>query len=103
MQGPSNLQFNIGKPPHLTALLLNSHHGEGVPVVTSAEPWDTQWNEDILQHGAHQLAYQCLEFFQEEFVDMIKKHFWTVPPALLVLYHNELRLSPLGVAPQHEQ
>ena len=34
---------------------------------------------------------------------MIKKHFWTVLPASLVLHLKELRLSPLGIVPQHKQ
>ena len=38
-----------------------------------------------------------------EFVDIIKKRFCTVLPASRVLHHKKLRLSPLGVAPQHEQ
>jgi hypothetical protein len=34
---------------------------------------------------------------------MIQKKFWTVLPASLIVKHPELRLSPLGVIPQHER
>ena len=104
MQEPSNLQSNVGKLPHPTAVLLNSHQKEGVSFVSSAKPWDGQWKEEALCHGAHQSAYQCLEFVQTgEFVNMIKKCFWTVLLASLVLHHKELRLTPFGVLPQHKQ
>ena len=84
-------------------MLLDSYQNSGAPYVTTAKPWDTQWKEHALCDGAHQSAHQCLEFTQQEFVDMIKKHFWTVLPASLVLHHKELKLSPLGVVPQHER
>ena len=84
-------------------MLLDSCREDGVPYVTSAKPWDTQQKEDTLHHEAHQSTYQNLELVRGEFVHMIKKRFWTALPTSLVLHHKELRLSPLGVAPQHKQ
>jgi hypothetical protein len=34
---------------------------------------------------------------------MIQKKIWTVLPASLIFRHPELRLSPLGLIPQHER
>ena len=64
IQGPSNSQPYVGKLPHPTVTLLDSYQNNGVPCVTTTDPWDTQRKEDTLHCGAHQLAYQCLEFVQ---------------------------------------
>ena len=102
-RGPSDLQPNVGKLPHPAATLLDQYRTRGVPYKTHAENWSTQFREQALQRGAHQSAYQYLEFVREEFVDMIRKRFWIVLPAQYLMEFEDLRLSPLGVVPQHER
>ena len=102
-RGPSDLQPNVGKLPHPAATLLDEYRTQGVPYKTQAENWSQTQREEALQRGAHQSAYQYLEFVRSEFVDMVRKKFWIVLPAAVVLAWDELRLSPLGVVPQHER
>ena len=102
-QGPSDLQPDIGKLPHPAASLLDQYRTSGVPYKTHAEPWTPEQREEALRRGAHQSAYQYLEFVRNEFVDFVKKRFWVVLPAQLLMNFKELRLSPLGVVPQHER
>jgi len=102
-QGPSDLQSNIGKLPHPAATLLDEYRTNGVPYKTRADNWTPNLRREALLRGAHQSAYQYQDFVREEFVDMIKKRFWVVLPAALLMEYEDLRLSPLGVVPQHER
>ena len=56
--------------------------------------------------SVHQKLSQFLSVLlavREEFVDFVLKKFWAVLPAKMVLGLADLRLSPLGVVPQHER
>ena len=53
--------------------------------------------------GPHRSACDHSDFVREEFSDMVRKNYWTVLPAKDILSHPELRISPLGVVPQHQR
>jgi hypothetical protein len=53
--------------------------------------------------GSHQSTNLHQDFLCEEFVDMIHKGQWVPLPAHLVTDETNLRLSPLGVAPQQDR
>jgi hypothetical protein len=58
--------------------------------------------EAALECGPHQSATAHTSFLQGEFAAMIHKKQWILLPAALMMTQEELRLSPLGVLPQHE-
>jgi hypothetical protein len=57
----------------------------------------------IVERGIYALIYYLMIFLREEYVEMIQKKFWMVLPASKIMHHPELRLSPMGVVPQHER
>jgi hypothetical protein len=68
----------------------------------STAPWTLDHNRQAIHRGAHKSAKEYTEFLREEFVDMIKKGYWTILPASSIMHLAHLRLSPLGVVPQCE-
>jgi hypothetical protein len=57
---------------------------------------------NALKRGSHKSACQHTYFLCEEFVDMINKGHWVLLPTNLVLDDDNLRISPLGFAPQKD-
>jgi hypothetical protein len=56
-----------------------------------------------LKRGPHASAINHVEFLRDEFVHKTEKGQWVVLPVRLVLDKANLRLSPLGVVPQHDR
>jgi hypothetical protein len=54
-----------------------------------------------MRRGPHKSALEYIDFLREEFASMLNKAQWTLLPADLVTELHTLRLSPLGVVPQH--
>jgi hypothetical protein len=44
-----------------------------------------------------------MQFVRDEFADFVRKKYWVVLPASLLRHAEGLKLSPLGVVPQHER
>lgn len=65
--------------------------------------WSSQRKPAALACGPHKSAKEHRKFLAEEFVAMTHKGHWTLLPAKLLMDKPELRLSPLGVAPQRER
>ena len=102
-QGPSDLHSNVEHLDHPAADLLKQYRDRGVPMETTTDPWTSDRIQAALDRGPHQSANLYKDFVREEFVNFVKKHFWTIVPARLVKHLKNLRLSPLGVVPQHER
>jgi hypothetical protein len=75
----------------------------GAPVATKNKPWWLLKKLQALKRGPHNSAINHVDFLRDEFVSMTKKVQWVVLPARLVLDKANLRLSPLGVPPQHDR
>ena len=88
--------------PHPLASHLDQYQRYGVSCNTKAPYWTTEQKLPAAKRGAHKSATNCAEFVYEEFVDMAHKQFWVALPVEVVLQLEELRLSPLGVVPQHK-
>ena len=58
---------------------------------------------NALLRGPHKSAKDHATFLQQEFASMLQKQQWTLLPAALVTELQQLRLSPLGVIPQHDR
>ena len=98
-----DLHPDVGQLDHPAADLLDTYLREGVPLKLSAPEWKQEKLLQVLQRGPHKSARDHLEFVREEFAEYVRKGFWLVLPAADVLHLPSLRLSPMGVVPQHER
>jgi hypothetical protein len=99
VQTHNDLHPQVLQLPHPAATL----HTYGAEVQLNDTPWPIQHKEDCIIRGSHRSATEYIEFVREEFSDMVRKKYWTVLPAAEIIQHEELRLSPLGVVPQHDR
>jgi hypothetical protein len=75
----------------------------GAPVVLTTPPWSSLQLDAAVQRGPHRSATEHLEFLRTEMADMVKKAIWMVLPYSLVKDLKDLRISPIGVVPQHDR
>ena len=66
-------------------------------------PWDQARLEGAARRGPHQSALAHHDFLYAEMADMADKGQWLVLPYDDVCHLPGLRLSPIGVVPQHER
>ena len=100
---PPDLHPRIGEINHPAATLLESYYREGVPIALASPPWTQEHKNQVLLRGPHKSARDHIDFVRLEFEEYVRKGFWTILPAADVLHFPELRLSPMGVVPQHER
>lgn len=103
IKSKGDLQPSVQDITHPAAQLLKTLQHQGASVIMNTPQWTATRKQETLNRGPHHSAVEHSEFVREEFVDMIRKQFWTVLPATTVLNHPDLRLSPLGVVPQNER
>lgn len=99
----SEFKKDVSKLDHPAASMLDEWRKNGVPVESFGQPWSKDRKLEVLKRGAHKSAHDHREFVASEFIEFVNKGFWTVLPADLVLDQEDLKLSPLGVVPQHER
>jgi len=71
-------------------------------VITSTAPWLCTCRNKAMAQGSHQSAHQHLPFLEQEILTMVSKGQWMVLPYKVVADLPSLRISPLGVMPQHD-
>jgi hypothetical protein len=101
-RGTSNLT-TLSNLHHPAIPLLRHLSTQGFPVHMSTPPWTTSHNDAAVQRGPHKSSLQHLEFLREELADMVDRATWIVLPYHLVRHFPNLRVSPMGVVPQHER
>lgn len=87
-----------GHPAHH---LLKHYKNHGAPVALRTAPWTRQQIAEAMTRGSHKSALEYLDFLREEMKDMVEKAQWTVLPYHIASQLKNLRISPLGVVPQH--
>jgi len=85
---------------HPAARLLCHVGTQGVPIVLTTPPWDSQCIYAIATHGPHKSAYEYQDFLRNKMVDMILHRQWSVLPDHPIKDLPGLRLSTSGVVPQ---
>ena len=96
-RGRSYLSDDIDTVPHEAAPLLRKWKDEGIPVLTSEEPWSLQTKDERLARGCHLSAQENSDFLREEFAEFIESGYWVVLPCRLVRQLENLKLSPAAV------
>ena len=69
----------------------------------STAPWGLARCDDAMQCGPHKSAHEEREFVFKEIRDFCAQGYWAVLPYTAVRHWKGLRISPLGVVPQHDR
>ena len=99
----SNIAASVGLLPHRAARLLHHLGRRGASVPMMSEPWTTEQCDDAATRGAHQSSRGEREFVTQEMLDFIRQGYWIVLPYEEARHLQGLRISPLGVVPQHDR
>jgi len=102
-RGTSNLQSRLHRLPHPARHLLQHLATHGAPVVLTTPPWTATQIDAAVHRGPHKSAHDYVEFLRDELADMVDRSTWMVLPYHCVRGLPNLRISPMGVVPQHER
>ena len=103
LRTPPDFPTDIKNLPHPAGPLLDYLRCHGAPVKTTTAPWSQAQKDEAILRGPHQSALLHTEFLEEEMADMAAKGQWLVLPYELLRHLPQLRISPIGVVPQHER
>ena len=102
-RGASNISSTLSGLHHPAHHLIRHLSHNGFPVVMTTPPWtDTQRN-DAVQRGPHASSREHITFLRDELADMVERATWLVLPYSKLRHLSRLRISPMGVVPQHER
>jgi hypothetical protein len=102
-RGLSDIAASVGRLRHLATHYLPYLRVSGAPSKQRTAPWPRSRRDAAMDRGAHQSAKLHPEFLYEEMADMVDKAQWVVLPYSLVDHYPDLRISPIGVVPQHDR
>ena len=102
-RGRSYLAPNVEQVQHPAAELLAKWRDEGVPALTSSEPWPTEDLDLHIERGCHHSAVEHAEFLREEMSEFIENGFWVVLPYSKVQGLPNLQLSPAAVKEERDR
>ena len=69
----------------------------------TTSPWTQEQKDSAIQRGPHKSAHEYMDFLREELTDMVDRATWMVLPYRHLRELCELRISSMGVVPQHER
>lgn len=75
----------------------------GYPVLFTTPPWTTAQRDAAMARGPHKSAFEYAEFLRDELADMVERATWMVLPYNRLRELRHMRISPMGVVPQHER
>lgn len=101
-RGTSNLN-HLSNLKHPAIPLLRYLATHGFPVQVTTPHWTTSQRDAAVQRGPHKSSLQHIDFLRDELADMVDKATWLVLPYNFVRHFPNLRVSPMGVVPQHER
>jgi hypothetical protein len=82
---------------------MKQYAQRGAPVGLETAPWTSGRKDAAIARGPHKSAYDFQDFLRTELLDMVRKHTWMVLPYRVVRHLKNLRVSPIGVVPQHKR
>ena len=100
---------NITDLASLTTLRHPAHHlvrhigARGFPVTLHTAPWSIPQRDSAVARGPHKSSHDFVSFLREELADMVERATWMVLPYHRLRELHDLRISPMGVVPQHER
>ena len=102
-QGRGDLTSLYKLAHHPAYFILKQYARRGAPVGLKTAPWTNGRKDAAIARGPHKSAYDFQDFLRTELLDMVRKHTWMVLPYRVVRHLKNLRVSPIGVVPQHER
>ena len=102
-RGRSYLSPKLDGVEHPAAPLLREWRDNGVPVLTSDEPWTDELKDTRFERGCHKSANDHADFLREEFSEFIESKFWVLLPYRLVRHFENLQLSPAAVKDERDR
>ena len=102
-RGNSNLTSMSHISHHPAHSLLQQLSTSGFPAHMSTPPWSLQRLDDSIVRGPHRSTLQHFTFLRDELADMVDRSTWIVLPYSSLRHLPNLRISPMGVVPQHER
>ena len=103
LRSPHDFPQNVRHLPHKASRFLGFLRQCGAPVQVADAPWTPACLLRSRTRGPHKSAIDYHEFLYGEMADMAEKGQWLVLPYDLVQDLPGLRLSPIGVVPQHSR
>jgi hypothetical protein len=103
LRTPNDLPENIRHLPHKAARVLHHLKRHGVPCKLQTPRWTTALCDAAMKRGPHKSALEHSAFLDEEMATMVSRGQWMVLPYSMVRDMPNLRVSPIGVVPQHER
>lgn len=103
LRTPNDFSPDVATIPHPAGRYLDYLRKHGAPTKLQTAPWSADRIEQAIRRGPHQSAHQHSEFLYGEMADMCDKGQWMVLPYSQVKNVPGLRISPIGVVPQHER
>ena len=94
---------NLSRIQHPAKHLVQQLSKTGAPVVLSSKPWTTSQKDEAVARGPHQSSNEYVDFLRDELADMVERATWMVLPYSRLRQLRDLRISPMGVVPQHER
>lgn len=95
--------MDVSQLPHKAARLLDYLRRFGAPCKIQSKLWTPARLEAAISRGPHKSAFEHVDFLTEEMSAMVAKGQWMVLPYSAVKHLPHLRISPLGVVPQHDR
>ena len=102
-RGTSNISPALSVLHHPAQHLIRHLSRNGFPVVTTTPPWTDTQRQLAVQRGPHTSATEHINFLRDELADMVERATWLVLPYDKLRHLSRLRISPMGVVPQHER
>jgi hypothetical protein len=103
LRTPNDLPDNIHHLPHKASRVLHHLKRHGVPCKLQTPRWTTALCDAAMKRGPHKSALEHSSFLDEEMATMVSRGQWMVLPYSVVRDMTKLRVSPIGVVPQHER
>ena len=100
---PSDIPLSVEHLPHPAARFLSYLARHGAPAKMRTAPWSSQRKLAAIRRGPHKSALEYADFLAQEMSEMVQRGQWMVLPFAAVQHLPNLRISPLGVVPQHER
>ena len=102
-RGPSYLSQDLDDLDHDAAALLRQWRDEGVPAVSSADPWTLEQKDECIRRGCHYSANEHAEFIRDEMAGFLEDRFWMVLPYELVRHLEQIMFSPAAIKEERER
>lgn len=103
LRTPNDFSPEVATIPHPAGRYLDYLRKHGAPTKLQTTPWSADRIEQAITRGPHKSAHQYAGFLYGEMADMCDKGQWMVLPYSQVKNVPGLRISPIGVVPQHDR